>query len=55
LIADLSEAEVTAFEHLSDAPDPDLYAWVCGDRPVPPEFDTALFRRLRAFHDSEKR
>ncbi len=49
-IGDLSEAEVDAFESLSDVPDPDLYAWVSGSRPVPPEYDIELFRCLRDFH-----
>jgi antitoxin CptB len=54
-IADLGEAEIAEFEALSDLPDPDLYAWVCGDAEVPPDVDTALFRKLRAFHLGEKR
>jgi antitoxin CptB len=49
LIGELSEAEVDAFERLSEAPEPDLYAWITDKRPVPAEHDTALFRRLRAF------
>jgi antitoxin CptB len=50
VIGDLSEAELAEFETLSDVPDPDLYAWIVGERAVPPSHDTALFRRLRAFH-----
>jgi antitoxin CptB len=52
-IADLSDAELTEFETLNDLPDPDLYAWVSGDVPVPPEFDTGLMRKLRAFHSGK--
>lgn len=48
-IGSLSEAEVDAFERLAEAPEPDLYAWITGDRPVPPEHDNALFHRLRDF------
>jgi len=48
-IGALSEAEVDEFERLSDEQEPDVYAWITGDRPVPPEHDTALFRRLRDF------
>ncbi len=48
-IGELSEAEVDAFERLSEAPEPDLYAWITDKRAVPAEHDTALFRRLRAF------
>jgi len=50
VIGSLSEAEVEALESLSDAPDPDLYAWISGSRPVPAEHDVAMFRRLRDFH-----
>ncbi len=45
-----SENEVEAFEALLEAPDPDVYAWITGVAPVPASFDTALFRRLCAFH-----
>ena len=48
-IADLTAAELDAFERLSDEPEPDLYAWITGDRPVPAEHDHALFRRMRDF------
>jgi antitoxin CptB len=50
LIGELSDAELDAFEWLSEFPDPDLYAWLSGARAVPAECDTALFRRLRDFH-----
>ncbi len=49
MIGDLTAAELDDFERLSDAPEPDLYAWITGDRPVPAEHDSALFRRLREF------
>ncbi len=49
-IADLTDAELAQFEALSEMPDPDLYAWICGDAPAPREVDTALFRKLCAFH-----
>jgi antitoxin CptB len=48
-IGDLSEAELDEFERLAEAPEPDLYAWITGERPVPPDHDTALFRKLRDF------
>jgi antitoxin CptB len=50
VIGELSEAEVDALEALSEFPDPDLYAWLSGARPVPAEHDIAMFRRLRDFH-----
>lgn len=46
----LSDAELDIFEHLLDAADTDLYDWVTGRAEAPPEHDTDLFRRLRAFH-----
>jgi antitoxin CptB len=49
VISELSEAEVDALEALSEFPDPDLYAWLTGARPVPAEHDVAMFRRLRDF------
>jgi antitoxin CptB len=48
-IETLSEAELDAFERLTDVPEPELYAWITGDEPVAPEHDTALFERLRHF------
>jgi antitoxin CptB len=51
-IATLNEAELDEFEHLSNAPDPDLYAWISGKRPVEPGYDTPMFRRLRDFAEA---
>ena len=45
----MSAEDLDAFERLSDCRDDDLYAWVTGERPVPPDHDTALFRSLRDF------
>lgn len=44
----LSEAELDQFEALLAAPDQEVYAWLRGDKPVPGEFDSDLFARLRA-------
>jgi antitoxin CptB len=52
MIGTLSEAELDLFERLSDAPDPDLYAWVSGWSEVPAEYDHELMQRLRSFHHS---
>ena len=49
-VAGFTEAEVALFEALMEAPDPDLYAWITGAAPVPANFNTALFKRLCAFH-----
>ena len=48
----MSEAELDEFERLLDAPDPELLAWITGEAPVPPAFDTPLFARLRAAPDA---
>ena len=48
-IGTLGDAELDAFERLTDVPEPELYAWITGERPVAPEHDTALFHRLRQF------
>ena len=49
MIGELSEAELDAFERLAEEPEPDVYAWITGDRPVPSEQDTTLFQKLRTF------
>jgi antitoxin CptB len=49
VIGSLSEDEIEAFEHLSQATDHDLYAWIAGDRPVELAYDTDMFRRLCDF------
>jgi antitoxin CptB len=48
-IGDLTDAELDAFERLTDVPEPELYAWITGDEPVAPAHDTPLFHRLRHF------
>jgi antitoxin CptB len=49
-VAELTDAELGEFERLIDVPDHEIYAWVLGNAPVPPEHDTALFGRMRDFH-----
>jgi antitoxin CptB len=49
-LAGLADADLDAFEQLLEAPDPALYAWISGEEPTPHEFESALLRRLRAFH-----
>ena len=49
-IATLTDAELDQFEHLLEALESDLLAWVTNVAPVPPEHDTAMFRRVRDFH-----
>jgi len=50
-IAELSDAELDELERLAELSDPELYAWLTGGRPVPADYDVAMFRRLRDFHE----
>lgn len=50
VIADLDDGELAELETLGEVSDPDLYAWIVGERAVPAEHDTAMFRRLCGFH-----
>jgi antitoxin CptB len=45
-----SDAELDQYEHLLDAIETDLLAWVTGVADIPSEHDTAMFRRVRDFH-----
>ena len=44
------ETELDAFERLIEVPNADLYAWVVGEEGVPADHDTAVLRKLIAFH-----
>ena len=55
MIEQLAEEEIAEFEQLIEAPDPELLAWITGEAHVPPDYDTALFRRLRDFSHSRER
>jgi antitoxin CptB len=46
----LSDAELGEFELLMEALDRDLFQWLTGEAPVPANYDTAIFRRVRDFH-----
>jgi antitoxin CptB len=51
-IEQLAAAELIQFEQLMEVPDRELLAWITGEADVPPNYDTALFRRLREFNRS---
>jgi antitoxin CptB len=51
-VGEMSPEVLDAFELLLDQPDQDLYGWIVGLKPIPPEFDTALMAELRAFRFS---
>jgi antitoxin CptB len=48
-IATLSDADLAELELLIEVPDPDLYAALAGDRPLPSEYAGPLFDRIKAF------
>jgi len=47
-IGSLSDAEVAALEDILELWDVDLADWLSGRRPIPPEHDTPLLRRIQA-------
>lgn len=51
-IAALCDAELADFEALLEPDDQKVFSWVSGTEPVPAEFDTPLFRKVRDFHFS---
>ncbi|MCU4180046.1 succinate dehydrogenase assembly factor 2 [Bosea sp. BH3] len=53
-IAGFSEAELDEFERLIEVLDRDLLSWVTGEAAVPENYDTELYRRLKAFHRHDK-
>ena len=50
----MSEAELDEYERWLDIPDQQIFAWVNGAEAAPAALDTALFRRLVAFHREGK-
>ena len=49
-VQQLTQEELAEFEQLMEVPDRELLAWIIGEADVPPDYDTALFRRLREFN-----
>jgi antitoxin CptB len=49
-LTSLSTTELDELERWLDVPDQQIFAWVNGSEPVPPNYATALFRRLQDFH-----
>jgi antitoxin CptB len=48
-IADLSGDELGQLEQLLEVPDPDFYAAITGDRPLPIDYVNPLFERIKSF------
>jgi antitoxin CptB len=53
-VAALSEPELAILEALIEVPDRDLFAWLTGAEPVPENYDSTVFRALKAFHSHDK-
>lgn len=53
-IATLTDAELDEFEGLIEVLDRDLLSWITGEADVPANYDTEVFRRLKAFHHHDK-
>lgn len=54
-IGTFSDAELDQYEHLLEALETDLLAWLTGLAAVPAEHDTPMFRRVRDFHFEARR
>jgi antitoxin CptB len=48
-LEDLTPAQLDAFEALVVTPEPDVYMWISGRRPVPAPFDTDVMSMLQNF------
>lgn len=53
-VADMTPQELDELELLMEAQDRDIFAWLTGEAAVPPMLDTAIYRRLRAFHTHDR-
>lgn len=53
-IGGFSESELDDFERLIEVPDRDLFSWVTGKAETPANYDTGVFRSLKAFHSEGK-
>jgi antitoxin CptB len=49
-IGAMSDEELAEFERLIDVPDGELFRWITAETAPPSNYDTPLFRRLKAFH-----
>ena len=44
-----SERQLDLYEHILEAGDPEIMAWVVGRKPIPPEFDNEISQMLVRF------
>lgn len=49
-IGTLTDEELADFELLIEVPDRDLFRWITDETEVPSNYDTAVYRRMKAFH-----
>ena len=49
-VAAMSDDELDQFEALMEVSDPDLFGWIVRGEGTPADYDTAIFRRVKAFH-----
>ncbi|MEM6384421.1 MAG: succinate dehydrogenase assembly factor 2 [Pseudomonadota bacterium] len=49
-IGSMSDDELTAFEHLMEVPEPDLYDWIAGRQTVPDNYDGPIIKKVIAYH-----
>lgn len=54
VIETLSDDEMDLFEALIEVPDRDLFSWIAQGEPVPANYDTPVFRGLKAYHTHDK-
>ncbi len=47
----LDDEELAIFEHLMEAPDRDLFSWLTGSIETPGNYDTVVFRRIKAYYE----
>jgi len=47
-LATMSDGELDELERWLDVPDPEILSWMTNEVATPAEYDTPLFRRLRA-------
>lgn len=48
-VDELDEADLDLFEELLERNDPEIFDWVTGREPVPPEMDNRIMRLLLSF------
>ncbi len=50
----MSESDLDTFELLIEAQDRDVLAWITNEKETPDNYNTAVFQRLKAFHNHTK-